>query len=158
MGLPYVTPKRLDAAVLLVAFGFIAGSLNLVHGHNRTDGLLYRIGVSYVDSVPAPIDLQRSTTLLDAPGEDRELHGVPIYDSVNDIPPYRIQGDDTGLEKCYRGLHQFCLKATICGYVCEQVRLEITFILSEKCCSAVNPSGEKQGTSNNIHVPSWNLF
>lgn len=89
---------------------------------NKTDALLYHVGVAHTESVQALPGSRPSTVLRDEPGEDAELQGVPIYDSVHDIPPYKVRGEDGSFEKCFRGMHQFCLKASFCGYDCEQVR------------------------------------
>lgn len=92
---------------------------------NKTDTYLRRVGVSYVQVQPAPAGkIERGAVLRDAPGEDVEPHGFPIYDSIHDIPPYVVTSEDAMHAKCtIRESRQVCLRATMCGYVCEQVRL-----------------------------------
>lgn len=91
---------------------------------NKTDTYLHRVGVSFVQTETAPAGkIQRGAALRDTPGEDIEPHGFPIYNSINDIPPYRVTSEDALHAKCtVRESQQVCMKGAMCGYVCEQVR------------------------------------
>lgn len=101
---------------------------------NKTDTYLRRVGVSFVQAQPAPAGkIQRGAVLRDAPGEDVEPHGFPIYDSIHDIPPYVVTNEDALHAKCtVRESRQVCLKGAMCGYVCEQILLAVQSFCAEE--------------------------
>lgn len=108
-------------AVACALCGFALASSAFSAAVNKTDTYLNRLGVAYVQTHQAPAGrVKRGAYLRDLPGEDKEPYGFPIYDSIKDIPPYRVTSEDALHAKCYKR-EQVCLNGAFCGYVCEQV-------------------------------------
>lgn len=102
---------------------------------NATDTYEYRMGVAHLETTPTS-GVPPGTSLSDSPGEDVEPHGIDIYDQVTDLPEYHVKPSDALHEKCFREVRRFCVKATFCGYACEQVS---AFLDEHVCCAPPRP-------------------